>query len=115
MRPLIPALAVAATALTACDNMQSPGDPAPGSADPYEESETYTFVCDEMEVEAQFLRQTARIVVDSATYDLNRVEAETGSRYVAPNDDALFFHVMGEAARLSLPGEGEQDCRMNNA
>lgn len=109
-----PALSLAALlALAACEDApDTPGDRRMGSANPYAESETYAFVCGEIEVEARFLREAARIVVDGATYDLDRVETETGTRFEAPGDDALFFWNMGEAAVLGLPGEPERDCRL---
>ena len=107
-----PALA-AILGLSACDDApDTPGDRRMGSANPYAESETYEFLCGELEVEARFLRETARIVVDSQTYDLDRVDTETGTRFEAPNDDSLFFWNMGEAAVLGLPGETERDCRL---
>ncbi|MEQ8404162.1 MAG: MliC family protein [Oceanicaulis sp.] len=108
-----PALA-ALMALAACDDApDTPGDRRMGSANPYAESETYRFLCGEREVEARFLRETARIVVDSQTYDLDRVDTETGTRFEAPGDDALFFWNMGEAAVLGLPGDTDRDCRLD--
>jgi hypothetical protein len=110
------ALAVlSALALTACGD--NTGDPSPGSADPYEDSEVLAFACGETRVEARFLTETVRIVVDSATYDLTRVNAgaETGTRYEAPNEPALAFTAMGEAAVLSLPGDPDLECRLVDA
>lgn len=118
MRISPPATAFAvlsALALTACGDNSS--DRSPGSADPYEDSELLAFACGETEVEARFLPETARIVVDSATYDLTRVNAgaETGTRYEAPNEPALAFTAMGEAAILSLPGDPDLECRLVDA
>lgn len=104
---------VSALALTACGDNTS--DPAPGSADPFADTEVLTFLCDETRVEARFLRDNARIVADSATYDLIRVHAETGVRYEAPNERALAFTAMGEAAVLSLPGDPDRNCRIIDA
>ncbi|MGJ3232547.1 MAG: MliC family protein [Oceanicaulis sp.] len=113
MRPAAFAAFALPVALAACgDAPDTPGDPRPGSADPYAESETYAFLCGDLEVEARFLRESARVTVDSATYDLERVEAETGTRFEGVNDSALFFWNMGEAAVLGLPGEPDRDCRL---
>jgi len=114
MRHLVLAAAPAALAVTlsACDAPETPGDPRPGSANPYHESETYAFLCGDAQVEARFLREAARIVVDGETFDLDRVETETGTRYAAPGDSDLYFWNMGEAAVLGLPGEADRDCRL---
>lgn len=107
--------AIAAAALAACDDApESPGDPRMGTANPYAESETFEFTCGDLTVEARFLRENARIVVDSATYDLNRVETETGERYEAPNERELFFWNRDGAATLSLPGEQDRECRLED-
>ncbi|MFP4519993.1 MAG: MliC family protein [Oceanicaulis sp.] len=111
MRALILTPVLAAATLAACGE-DTPGDRRMGSANPYAESETYEFLCGDLEVEARFLQEAARIEFDSQTYDLDRVEAETGSRYEAPNDAALFFWNMGEAAVLGVPGETDRECRL---
>jgi hypothetical protein len=77
------------------------------------------FACGETRVEARVLPETARIVVDSATYDLSRVGAgtgaQTGTRYEAPNEPALAFTAMAETATLSLPGDADIECRLVDA
>ncbi|MGX6646776.1 hypothetical protein ACWCOP_02400 [Maricaulaceae bacterium MS644] len=120
MRISPPATAFAvlsALALTACGD--DAGDRSPGSTDPYADSEVLAFACGETEVEARFLPETARIVVDSATYDLTRAgdgdRAETGTRYEAPSEPALAFTAMGETAILSLPGDPDLECRLVDA
>ncbi|MEQ8433692.1 MAG: hypothetical protein RIA71_05580 [Oceanicaulis sp.] len=120
MRIPLPAAAFAllsALGLSACGD--DTGGSSLGSADPYAESEALTFACGETEVEARFLPETARIVVDSATYDLTRAgdgdRAQAGTRYQAPNEPALAFTAMGEAAILSLPGDPDLECRLVDA
>lgn len=116
MRLLTLSAIAAAAGLAACDDApETPGDPRVEAANPYAESETFEFMCgDDLVVEARFLRETARIVVDSATYDLNRVETETGERYEAPNDRELFFWNRDGAATLSLPGDPDRECRLED-
>lgn len=118
MRIPLPAAAFAllsALGLSACGD-DTDGS-SPGPTDPYADSEVLAFACGETEVEARFLPETARIVVDSATYDLTRVDggAQAGTRYQAPNEPALAFTAMGEAAILSLPGDPDLECRLVDA
>lgn len=95
-------------ALHACS-----AESSPGSSDPFAESETVIFVCGEGQLEARFIEENARLVIDSATYDLVRVEADTGMRYTAPNEPELSFWNRGEAATLSLPGDPDLECRLD--
>lgn len=111
MRHLALTITALALALAACGE-DTPGDRRMGSANPYAESETFVFLCGQREVEARFLREAARIEVAGDTFDLDRVAAETGTRYAAPNEPALYFLTMGEAAVLGLPGEPDRDCRL---
>lgn len=110
----IPLLILAAPlVLSACGNES--GDRTPGDGDPFAQSQSSMFLCEGLGVEARFIDEKARLVIDSATYDLVRVEADTGTRYAAPNQPDLAFWDRGETGTLSLPGDPDRDCFRRDA
>ncbi|KAA5802458.1 lysozyme inhibitor [Alkalicaulis satelles] len=98
--------------LAACGEREPNADlPPTAPANPFAEAELHRFVCGELEVNARFIEDRARLEADSQTIDLIQVEAASGARYEAAGDPLTVFWSQGDEASLTLSGESYPECQ----
>ncbi|MCC5997158.1 MAG: MliC family protein [Oceanicaulis sp.] len=103
--------AVTALALTACGERDPDAALPPAApANPYAEAEEQHFTCGDLEVSARFIEGRARLVADSQTIDLIRVEAASGERFEAAGDPLTVFWSQNGQAALTISGEAYPEC-----
>ena len=106
---MLRALTIASVAgLAACSPREeaAPPETAGGLA----EAREAVFECGGRWVQVRLTAERARLVVSSMTFDLLKVEADSGARYEARGDEETFFWDRGDTALVSLNGEVLPEC-----